>query len=48
VELIYVPNATHFGFYTPYVLRRVWAFWLRELAGTTLPRGTRIPSPVGR
>ncbi len=43
VDLIYVPNATHVGFYTPYVLRKVWEFMLRELAGQSLPRGAKLP-----
>jgi dipeptidyl aminopeptidase/acylaminoacyl peptidase len=46
VELIYLPNATHFGIYTPYAMRRVWSFLLEHLNGTALPPGTRLPSPI--
>ena len=43
VDLLYVPNASHVGFYTPYVCRKVWEYFLRELSDTTLPRRTFVP-----
>lgn len=43
VDLIYVPNADHVGFYTPYVMRRVWSLWLGEFYGTTFPPDAAVP-----
>jgi dipeptidyl aminopeptidase/acylaminoacyl peptidase len=48
VELVYLPNATHFGLYTGYVLRRVWSFLLAHLNGSALPPGTALPSPLAK